>query len=88
MTCEFTDSVGGNVELIVELIAGMPHSARPRALQAALAIERVFEGMRKNSPGDPAVALGAAFAIFKIAERLVQPDGDQKSDGDKMILQL
>ena len=88
MTCEFTDSVGGNVELIAELLAGLPHTARPRCVQAAVAIENVIHAMRKDHPRDPAVALGVAWAIFKIAESLVQPDGDQKSDGDKMILTL
>jgi hypothetical protein len=89
MSAEFTDSVGGNVELIAELLAGMPHSARPRCVRAAVAIENVVNQMRKDSPKDPAVALGVAWAIFKIAEALVQPnESGQKSDGDKLILTL
>lgn len=89
MSAEFTDSVSGNVELIVELLAGLPHSARPRAVRAAAALENTWCALKKDSPKDPAVALGAAWAIFKIAEHLVQPgESGQKSDGDKLILTL
>ena len=89
MSAEFTDSVGGNVELIVELLAGLPHSARPRAVRAAAAIENAINALRKEYPYDPAVALGVAWAIFKSAEQLVQPnESGQKSDGDKLILTL
>lgn len=71
-TVGFGDSVSENSELIAELLRGMPESAFRRAQHAAAAIEKVFVGLAKDHPKDPAIALGAAFAIFKIAEGIVQ----------------
>ena len=89
MTMQFTDSNAANFELVKELVAGMPDSARVRCERAGMTIVNVVDRMRKDSPNDPAVALGAAFAIFYMAERLVQPSaGEAKSDGDKLILTL
>lgn len=88
MSAQFTDSVAANVELIKELVAGLPAGARERCRRAGGRIINEIDRMRKENPADPAVALGAAFAVFFCAERLVQPDGEAKADGDKLIMTL
>jgi hypothetical protein len=86
MSAQFTDSVTGTLEMIRELIQQMPPSSRGRAKRAAVMIENAWEAMRKDHKGDNATALGAAFAIFTLAERLVQPEeAGTKSQGDKLI---
>lgn len=90
MSAEFTDSVAANMSLIEELILGMPGSARGRCRHAGEALMEVWDKLKKDAPKDPAVALGAAFAVFYLADKLVNPEsgGGQKSDGDKLILTL
>ena len=68
----FTDSISGNVELLRELIAGLPPGARNRAKRAAVAIEKTVRQLQKDNPRDSAVAAGAAFAVFLYAERLTE----------------
>ena len=66
----FTDSLGENVELLNELLRGMPPGAQKRAHDTAVQIERVISGLRHNHPKDPAVALGTAWCIFQIAQQM------------------
>jgi hypothetical protein len=78
----FTDSIDGNIELLRELIAGLPPGARNRAKRAAVEIEKTVLGLKKEHPHDSAVAAGAAFAIFLFAQRLVEsPPQDSKERG-------
>lgn len=82
MSLTFTDSIEENVEVLRELLGGCPPGARHRAKRAAVTIEKAFTGLQKDHQSDPAVALGAAFAIYIIAQRLVQAErgtGDGKS---------
>jgi hypothetical protein len=82
----FTDSIEQNIELLRELLAGVPPEARRRAKKAAVTIENVFTGLQKDYPKDPAIALGAAFAVFLLAQRLC--DKPEESDSDKGLIQL
>jgi hypothetical protein len=75
----FTDSLAGNLQICEDLITGLPGTARPRAARAAQAFENLFNQLRADNPKDPAIALGAAFAVFKIAEGMI----DQQQGGDK-----
>lgn len=68
---QFTDSIENNLEIIRELLLGVPPEARRRASKAAGQLENVFTKMQRDYPNDPAVALGAAFAIYTLAQRLV-----------------
>lgn len=70
----FGDSIDKNLEVIKELLRGQPATTRDRAKRAAISIENTFEALKRASPRDPAVALGTAFAVFTIAQRIVQDD--------------
>lgn len=83
----FTDSVTENVEMLRELLGGIPPESRRRAKGAAVALENTFTAMQKAYPKDPAVALGAAFAIFLLAQRLVEAP-KQGDSAEKSMIQL
>ena len=70
MPLQFTDSVTENVALLEELLRGITPLHRNQARKAAAAIERTWNSLIKDNPKNPAVALGAAFAVYKLAERL------------------
>jgi hypothetical protein len=82
----FTDSVDENIGVLRELIAGLPPEHMRRAKKAAVAIENAFTGLQKDHPRDQAIALGAAFAVFILAERLVQ--APQQGGSDKGLIKL
>lgn len=77
---QFTDSLQENLEVVTELLRGVPPDARHRARKAAAMVEAAWNAIQKDHPRDPAVALGVAFAIFKFAEKIttVGDDGQQK----------
>lgn len=81
----FGDSVEANIETVKELLQGMPPSARGRAKQAAVAIEKAVMGARMENPKDPAIALGVAFALFSFAQRIVQGDASDEGSGERLI---
>lgn len=81
----FTDSIEQNVELLKELIGGIPPGRRRQAKAAAVAIENVFTALQRDNPKNPAVALGAAFAVFLLAQRLCEKG---EGDSDKGLIQL
>ena len=83
----FTESIDENIELLRELVAGLPPDARRRSKKAAVKIENVFTGLQKEYPKDAAVALGAAFAVFLLAQRLVEAP-EQEGNSDKGLIQL
>jgi hypothetical protein len=83
----FTDNIDGNLEVLRGLLGGIPPESRRRAKGAAVAIEKTFNDLIKQYPKDAAVALGAAFAIFMIAERLVQQD-NHNDPGPGSLIQL
>jgi len=80
----FSDSIGENLDTLRELLSGIPPGARNRARLAAVEIEKVFDKLRKEYPRDPAVALGTAFAIFTLADRMT----DAPPEGEKNLIQL
>lgn len=82
----FTDSIDENVETLRELLAGVPAQHRNRAKKAAVALENTFTRLQADHPKDSVIALGAAFAIFKLAQRLVE--APKQGDSDKRLIQL
>lgn len=80
---KFTDSIEENVEVLRELLGGVPPGARNRAKQAASAVENMVVRLQADHPKDPVVALGTAFAVFVIAQRFIQ--AERGSDGKSMI---
>ena len=82
----FNDSIEENLETLRELLGGIPAPARNRAKKAAVTLENAFTRLQKDYPKDSTVALGAAFAIFTLAQRLV--DAPKQGDSDKRLIQL
>lgn len=83
----FTDSITENVEMLRELLGGIPPESRRRAKGAAVALENQFTRLQKEYPKDPAIALGAAFAVFMLAQRLVEAP-KQGDSAEKNLIQL
>lgn len=80
MTTKFSDSVHDDFELCQELIRGMPGTAQQRAKKAAEQLLEVWDKMKAEAPKDPAVAVGAAFAVFFMANHIVNIGGGPLSD--------
>lgn len=78
---QFTDSLSNNLEVVTELLQGVPPSSRQRAKKAAAMIEKAWTQLQKDYPRDPAVALGAAFAVFKFAEKITETGADGSQPG-------
>jgi hypothetical protein len=83
----FTDSLSENVAVLEELIRGIPAPHRNSAKKSAVQIENAFTSLQRDYPKNAAVALGAAFAIFKIAERLVE-QAKESGSGHENLIQL
>lgn len=82
----FTDSIDDNVELLRELIGGIPPERRRQAKKAAAAIEKTWNDLIRDNPKNPAVALGAAFAIYMLAQRL--GEAPEQGGSDKKLIEL
>ncbi len=72
----FTDSIEGNLGIIQELLGGLPPSERGNAKRAAVIVEKAVMSIQKDFRGSPAAGLGMAYAIYLVAQRLVQSDGE------------
>jgi hypothetical protein len=79
----FSKDIDENVEILRELIGALPPSQRPFAKRAAVKIEKAFTDLQKDYPKNGAVALGAAFAIYLLGQRIVQQA--KESDGKGLI---
>lgn len=77
----FTDSIEGNLELLKELISGLPPSARPRALRAAVMLENTVNAIKKDEGSDAATGLGMAFGVLMIAKQLLESDNEGERKG-------
>jgi hypothetical protein len=79
----FSDSIEGNLGLIEEVLRGLPGGQRNQAKLAAVTIEKAFNSIQKDSQGNAGAALGTAYAIYKIAQKLVE--GGKGSQTSKII---
>jgi hypothetical protein len=84
----FSDSIDSNIEVLRELLGGLPPQSRGRAARAASKIEKAVVDLQKDNSSDPAVALGVAFAIYVIAQRLVQASGAEGNGQPDGLIQL
>lgn len=82
---EFNDSIDNNLGILKELIQGVPPEHRNKARKAAVMLENMWTRLQKEYPRDNAVALGAAFAVFTLAERLVQAGKGGDREQSSMI---
>jgi hypothetical protein len=76
---KFSDSIDANVELLKELLQGIPAGARRRAAGTANRIEQVVIGIQREYSHDPAAGLGLAFAVMLTAQRMVEMGQDDGS---------
>lgn len=79
------DSIQQTLDQVATILQGQPKTARKRAAAVAAKIAKVITDARNEAPTDPAVALGVAFGIFKIAEQLVDLDRDNSRKGQGLI---
>jgi hypothetical protein len=79
------NDIDTTLEQVSELIRALPPDARERAKYAAVQFEKIFQKLRVDHPSDPAIALGAAFAIFTLADRLVKIDNQGEEKGGGLI---
>lgn len=79
------NEIDSTLETVKELLRGLPQAQKERAKHAAVTMETAFQGLRKAYPNDPATALGAVFAIFTLADRLVNIERDCETKGQGMI---
>ena len=84
---EFNDSIDNNIEVITELLRGVPAPQRRQAQRIAVILENTITRLQKDYPNDPYAAVGAAFCIFKLAQRIVE--APKHGDGEKRgLIQL
>ena len=79
------NDIDTTLEAVGELIRALPPDAKERARYSAMAFETLFQKLRNDHPRDPAIALGAAFAIFTLADRLVKIDNQGEEKGGGLI---
>ena len=84
----FTNDIDDNVETLKVLLAGLQPEHRRRAQRAAVKIENIWNALIKDNPKDKAVALGAAFAVFMLAQRLGEAPEQGGNGSDTKLIQL
>jgi hypothetical protein len=77
----FSDSIENNCEVLDQMIRALPRSQLQKAQKGAEKIEKVFQGIQKDNPGDGAVTLGVAWAIYKIGQKMVEQSKEGKHEG-------
>jgi hypothetical protein len=79
---QFTDSLSENKELIAMLVQGLTREGQIRAKRTAMRFEKLWQAVIRENPKDPALTLGAAFAVYELAERLTRAQREQpKAEG-------
>jgi hypothetical protein len=84
----FTDSIEENIEILQMLVRDLPPQRNRDALRAAMHFENLFTRLQKDYPNDMAVALGVAFAVFQLANRMVQQAKEGDKSDQKGLIQL
>lgn len=82
----FTDSIEHNLETIKELLQNAPEQHKAQARVAFRKMEKAVMGIIKDAAGSPATGLGLAFAVFLVAQRMVQ--SPQQGDSERRLIQL
>lgn len=77
----FQDSITHNLEILRELIAALPPESKRMAQGAAVHMERAFAQLQKEHPKSAPVALGAAFALHLMVERIVDNSTEDSTKG-------
>ncbi|MDE2097500.1 MAG: hypothetical protein KGL39_09665 [Patescibacteria group bacterium] len=83
---EFTGEIAHDLEVVRTILAELPPSMRSDAKKAAVLIENAMVAVKRDFGHSPAGALGMAFAIFTIAQRLIQ--AEQEGPRSERLIQL
>jgi hypothetical protein len=81
----FTDSIENNLEIIRELLRGLPPETRHQAKLAAAIVERAITDIHRDAQGNRGAALGTAFAVYMFAQQFVAADQGGDGQGDNLI---
>lgn len=81
----FSDSIEMNLEILEQLLQGVPAPTFHQAKLAAVTIENAFTRIQKDSQGNVGAALGTAYAIYKLAHSLVERSNGGPSQSEKLI---
>lgn len=84
----FSDSIDNNLEIIRELLRGLPPGTRNQARLAASVVEKAITNIMKDSQGSQGAALGTAFAVYIFAQRFVETSKGGDGEGQKLIQTL
>lgn len=69
---ELTDSVTQSAQALREAIQNATPAQKDTARRAAAVVESAWNYIREKAPKDSAAAAGAAFAVFCIAEQIIE----------------
>lgn len=84
----FSDSIENNLEILRELLRGLPPGVRNQAKFSASTVERAIEAIKKDTQGNQGAALGAAFAIYMYAQRFVESSQSGGPSEAQNLIQL
>lgn len=88
MPAMLTDSISENVAVLETLVRELLPAKRQECWKASAHIERAFNQLRRDNPKNHAVTIGAAYAIYKIAEQLSKASGTDSNDPTQGLIQL
>ena len=81
----FSDSIENNLELLRELLRGLPPDTRNAARYAASKVEKSITDLMKDYRGNRGAALGTAFAVYMFAQTFVEKSQGGEGQGQKLI---
>jgi len=84
-TLGFTKDIDHNVDLLEELIRGLPPQRKAVARNVANRVENVLHAIQRDYERDPAAGLALAFCIMLTAQRMVDVEG---KGGEKSLIAL
>ena len=68
------------------MVQGIPPSELDRCKRAAALVEKTIVSLQRDNPKSAAVALGTAFALFTLAQRIVS--APKEGDKDRGMIEL
>ena len=81
----FTDSIDENLDLLEELVRGLPAGSHHQAKAAVDLLANTVHRIRRDSQGNPGAAIGTAWAIYKLAQQMVRQGENGEDHGQKLI---
>lgn len=84
MSLTFTGNIDDDLNTLRELLGNVPDSRRETARRVAVKVEKVINEIRRDYRGDPVAGLGLTFAVFMIAQQMVEAS----KAGESPLIQL